>query len=464
MVHRGTSRRTPRTARTGPAPLWADPNYRLFLALQCLSALGDSFSHVAIPLLVLHQTGSVAQMGLVTGLTGLASIVTGLFAGVVADRVDRRRLLALTDVARCALIGVVPLVWLFATPLWLLYTVVPVAAVFSMLFQVAYVTVVPAIVGPGQILKANSHLFGAYAVASAGGPMLAGFVAAASGPAAALAIDAATFAVSAVGILFVRMRPTGEIPGVPARPTAEEPGVPARPTGAAPGQEDGRERKGDEQGRRGQPHGERGGVRAEFLAGARFLWRHPVLRPLTVLLALVTFLTYGLTDVVVYHVKQGLGHGDSTVGYVLTAGTLGTLGASFAVDRMRRRLGFGPSWVAVHVAAGLAVATLGLTGNVPAVAVLVAVVLFCTGVAGICSMSLRQEVTPGHLLGRVTSAFWTTHNALGPLGAAAVTAAAGAWGVGPVCLGVGGCVVAVALTATATGLGRSRAGRQESAA
>ncbi|MEU2564619.1 MFS transporter [Streptomyces longispororuber] len=459
MARRETSRRTPRAARTGPAPLWADPNYRLFLALQCLSALGDSFSHVAIPLLVLHQTGSVAQMGLVTGLTGLASIVTGLFAGVVADRVDRRRLLALTDVARCALIGVVPLVWLFATPLWLLYTVVPVAAVFSMLFQVAYVTVVPAIVGPGQILKANSHLFGAYAVASAGGPMLAGFVAAASGPAAALAIDAATFAVSAVGILFVRMRPTGEVPGTPARPTGATPG-PGRGSGRD-GERDGQpdsERDGEPDGER---YGERGGVRAEFLAGARFLWRHPVLRPLTVLLALVTFLTYGLTDVVVYHVKQGLGHGDSTVGYVLTAGTLGTLGASFAVDRMRRRLGFGPSWVAVHVAAGLAVAALGLTGNVPAVAVLVAVVLFCTGVAGICSMSLRQEVTPGHLLGRVTSVFWTTHNALGPLGAAAVTAAAGTWGVGPVCLGVGGSVVAVAFTATATGLGRSRAGRRE---
>ncbi|WP_172383546.1 MFS transporter [Streptomyces sp. MNP-20] len=437
MAGRDTSRRAARTSSPGPASLWADPNYRLFLALQGLSALGDSFSHVAIPLLVLHQTGSVAQMGLVTGLTGLASIVTGLFAGVVADRVNRRRLLVLTDVARCVLFGMVPLVWLFATPLWLVCTVVPVAGAFAMLFQVTYVTVVPAIVGPGQILKANSHLFGAYAIASAGGPMLAGLVAAAFGPAAALGIDAATFAVSAVGILFVRIRPM---------PSPDE-------TDEREGRD---ERAGyDERDERG----ERGGVQREFLAGARFLWEHPVLRPLTVLLALLTFLTYGLTDVIVYYVKHGLGHGDSTVGSVLAAGTLGTLGASFAVDRLRRRLGFGVSWIGVHLLAGTAVACLGLTGSVPLVAVLAAVVLFCTGVAGINSMSLRQEVTPSHLLGRVTSSFWTLHNALGPAGAAAVTAAAGAWGVRAVCLTVGACVVAVALSATATGIGRTRRGR-----
>ncbi|MFD9904501.1 MFS transporter [Streptomyces sp. NPDC059063] len=425
MAGRDTSRRTGRTADPDAASpsLWADPNYRLFLALQGLSALGDSFSHVAIPLLVLHRTGSVAQMGLVTGLTGVATIVTGLFAGVVADRVDRRRLLVLADVARCVLFALVPVVWLFATPIWLVYTVVPLAGVFSMLFQVTFVTVVPAIVPHGRILQANSHLFGTYAVAGAGGPMLAGLVAAAFGPAAAIGMDAATFAVSAVGILFVRFR------------AAPPPGADAD-AGA-----------------------ERAGVRREFVTGARFLWRHPVLRPLTALLALVIFLTYGMTDVIIFRVKDELGHGDSTVGYVLAAGMLGTLAAAAVVDRTRKRLGFGVIWVGVHVVAGIAVAALGLTGSVPVVGALAAVVLFCTAMAGMNSMSLRQEVTPSHLLGRVTSSFWTIHNALGPVGAAAVTAAAGTWGVPAVCLAAGGGLVAIAVTATRTGVGRSRAGR-----
>jgi hypothetical protein len=63
-------------------------------------------------------------------------------------------------------------------------------------------------------------------------------------------------------------------------------------------------------------------------------------------------------------------------------------------------------------------------------------------VGGICSMSLRQEITPDHLLGRVTSAFWSTHYALGPAGAAVLTWAAGRYGVTAVTLASGaGCLL-----------------------
>ena len=65
----------------------------------------------------------------------------------------------------------------------------------------------------------------------------------------------------------------------------------------------------------------------------------------------------------------------------------------------------------------------------PAVTALTAVYLCCLSVGGICSMSLRQEITPDHLLGRVTSAFWSTHYSLGPAGAAVLTWAAGRYGV-----------------------------------
>ncbi|WP_369217266.1 MFS transporter [Streptomyces flavofungini] len=398
-----------------PASLRANRDYRVFLVIQTLSALGDSFSFVAIPLLVLHSTGSVVQMGLVTGATGVASIVTGLFARVIADRVDRRRLLMLADIARCLLYATIPLVWLFATPMWLIYTVVPLAGGFAMLFQVTYVTVVPAIVRPDQITRANAHLFGSYAVATVGGPTLAGFVAAAAGPVAAIGIDAVTFALSAAGLLLVRLRPPAEA---------------------------GREESG------------KGGVRQEFLAGARFLWAHPVLRPLTVLLSACIFLTHGTTDVIIYRVKEDLGHGDDTVGYVLSAGTIGTFLGSFAVTRVRQAFGFGATWIGGTALSGVAVACLGLTSSVPLIGALSAGMLLATAVAGISSMSLRQEVTPGHLLGRVTAAFWTTHYSLGPLGAAAVTAAAAGFGVAKVCLAVGVGVVCVALSGTVTGVAR----------
>jgi MFS family permease len=353
-------------------------------------------------------------MGLITGLTGIVSIATGVFAGVIADRVDHRVLIMACDAARCLIYGLIPVVWLFATPVWLLYVLVSLGGVFSMLFQVTYVTVIPAIVHPDQITKANGYLYGSYAAAGVAGPALAGIISALYGPATAIAVDAASFAVSAVGILYVRLS--------------------AQPEAVAEKNE--------------SPQS----IRDEFVAGAKFLWRQPVLRPLTVLLSLQTFFTYGLTDLIIFHIRHDLGNSDSMAGYVLTAATIGTLATSFVVAALRRRIGFGACWVGAYSVAGGMVTFIGLTGGAAALAVITAIIMFCTGLAGICSMSLRQEVTPGHLLGRVTSAFWTIHSALGPVGAAAVTAAAAGYGVRAVCWVMGPTMLLVAVAGRFTGV------------
>ncbi|GAA2354128.1 MFS transporter [Dactylosporangium salmoneum] len=400
--------------------LWRSRDFQIFLASQTLSALGDSFSFVAIPLLVLQATGSLVQMGVVTGLVGVSSVVTGVFAGYIADRANRRALLIGCDVARCVLYGIVPLAWLISPQVWLIYAVVPLAGAFAMQFQVTYVTVVPALVPPEQITRANGHLYSSYAVASVGGPMLAGILSATLGPSAAVAVDAATFAASAAGLLLIRIRPA-------ATATAAEPVA---------------------SGRRA--------LREDFLAGVTFLWRHPVLRSLTVLLSLLLFITTGLTDLIIYYLKHDLGRSDSIVGYVLAAATLGSLLAASTVAPFRNWLGFGACWIGSWALCGVAIAALGLTTSVIAVGALATVQLLATGWAGICSMSLRQEITPGHLLGRVTSAFWTLHNSLGPIGAAALTWAAARYGVTATCAVGGAACVAIALAALATPIRQRR--------
>ncbi|MEN3537521.1 MFS transporter [Microbispora sp. ZYX-F-249] len=385
--------------------LWRDRNFTVFWGSQTLSVAGDSFALIAVPLLVLHVTGSVAQMGLLTGVASAASVVAGVFAGVLVDRLDRRLLLIWCDVARMALYGIVPVAWAFGPQIWLLYVVLPLCEAIGMVFQVAYVTAVRGLVGPDRITEANGRLGATAAAAGVGGPLLAGVVAGWFGPTAAIAINAASFGVSALGVLSIRL---GRQPS-PA------------------------------------PQEERGSWR-ELLAGARFLWRQPVLRALTVLLSFFIFLTLGLTDVLIYHLKHDLGQADGAVGAVLAIGALGTVAGSLLVGLVRRRLGFGASWIGAISLAGLAIAGLGLSAHVPAAAATAAVYLACVSVAGICSMSLRQQVTPDHLLGRVTAAFWTIHFSLGPAGAAVLTWGAQHHGVAVVCLlaGVACLLIAVA--------------------
>ncbi|GAA3762125.1 hypothetical protein GCM10022225_54820 [Plantactinospora mayteni] len=440
---------TPGSGTPGSGTLWRRRDFPLFWAGQALSALGDSFSLLAVPLLVLHATGSVARMGLLTGLVGAASVAAGIVAGHLVDRVDRRLLLLGCDLFRAVGYASIPVIWLFAPQLWLLYLVAPACAAVGMVFQVGYVAAVPALVGPAQITRANGQLYATYAAAGIIGPVLAGLLSAAVGPAAALAVDAGTFALSALGLCFVRLRTptTHRAEDAPTTHHAEDAlvthRVEAASAGTAPESPDSTPDSTPD------PRAGRSGW-SDLLVGVRFLWRHPVLRTLTLLLSFLTFLTIGLTDVFIYHVKHDLGRSDGTVGYVLAAAAGGTIVAALLVAPVRRSLGFGPCWIGAYALSGLAVVGAGLTRDVPALALLVAAYTFGTSLAGICSMSLRQQVTPDHLLGRVTSAFWTLHSALGPLGAAVLTGAVARYGTAAVCLAAGLTCLGIAALATLT--------------
>lgn len=198
-----------------------------------------------------------------------------------------------------------------------------------------------------------------------------------------------------------------------------------------------------------QPGG-RTGLRQDLRTGIAFLYGHPVLRSLTALLFVFSFLTLGLNDLVIYHLTYDLGHDDGTVGTVMAAGALGTITGALLVARIRRRLGFGATWTCSVAGCGLAFAGLGWARDVPVVAALSAAFLACAAMGGTCSLSLRQEVTPEHLLGRVTSAFWTLHYAAAPVGAAVLTWAAEEQGTTPVALAAGATCVLLAATALLT--------------
>lgn len=387
-----------------------DRNFVVFWGTQTFSVLGDSFSVIAFPLLMLEATGSLVQMGLLTSVMAVGSLSMGLVGGAIVDRFDRRRLLIACDVARLLLFAAVPVVWAIDPQVWLLFVVAGVASVFGQLFQITYITAVPNLVGRDRVAEANGKLQATASLASIGGPALAGLVAAASGVTAAIAIDAATFGVSALGLLAVRLTRTA--------PTASD--------RAGLGRD----------------------LRTGFVTGARFLWRHPVLRVLTVFLTITTFVTLGLTDVIIYQVRHGLGQSENVVGYVMAAAGVGTCGAAAMSAWLRRKLGFGVLWLGAMTLCGAAAAVLALSQDVLVIGAAVLAFWFGLMLAAVSSMSLRQMVTPDALLGRVTAAFWTIHHSLAPLGAAALTASAARFGASPPLLAVAVIylgVVAVAL-------------------
>ena len=107
----------------------------------------------------------------------MGQFVTGLFAGELADRLDRRRLMIGCDLSRCALYALIPLAWALAGPqIALVYGVVVLTAILDMIFQVAYVTIIPNLVDHSQSTAANARLSTTMALGYVIGPVLAGTI------------------------------------------------------------------------------------------------------------------------------------------------------------------------------------------------------------------------------------------------------------------------------------------------
>jgi MFS family permease len=361
-------------------------NFTVFWAGQTFSFLGDAFSIVAIPLLILEMTGSLAQMGVVTALYGAGSLVAGIAAGPIVDRVDRRKLMIRCDIGRALVYGLVPLGWWLAGPqLWLVYVVTLIGSALAMLFGVAYITAVANLVDKDQLVDANGRLQSSYALAFILGPFLAGAVSGAFGPALAIGLDDVPFVISAVSLSFVRLR----------RAAAERSGERARG---------------------------RGEHAKEFLAGIHFLVSNPLFRWLTILTGALAFASTGVTDLMIYYLKEDLGQNDRIVGLVFGVASVGVMLSGLLVPRLRRSLGFGVCLIGGFVLEGIALLLLGLSASAAILAGIWAISAFGGSTRGIVTMTLRQELTPDHLLGRVTAAFWTVFSVPGPLGALALTA------------------------------------------
>jgi len=172
---------------------------RLWLG-QIISATGDYFYFLAMPILINKLTGSTAAIGLamIFGFA-LPQLLFGIPAGVLVDRWDRRRVMIVTDLARALLV----LGGLFvqsAQTIWILYVVGFSMSIASRLFFPARAALIPALVSDEELLAANGLSQLTETASFLAGPALAGFMIAWFGAGVAFVVDSASFLVSAVAI------------------------------------------------------------------------------------------------------------------------------------------------------------------------------------------------------------------------------------------------------------------------
>jgi MFS family permease len=184
--------------RTG---ILAIPNFRRFYAGYVTSLLGSSMSTVAIAWAVLDNGGSATGLGLVFAANVVSQVLTLPFAGAIADRLGRRRVMLSADSLRCgaqaslavALFAGRPPLWLFVLLAWLVGTG---EAFFDPSQDALTVEIAPR----DQLGNANALYGLARSATRIGGPVLGGVLVALAGPAVVVAADAASYAASVLAL------------------------------------------------------------------------------------------------------------------------------------------------------------------------------------------------------------------------------------------------------------------------
>lgn len=340
------------------------------------SSVGDGIVLAALPLLAASLTRDPIGIAATTIAVRLPWLVFGLFAGVIVDRVDRLRLMVVTDLGRAVVfVGIAVLVATGEMTLIELYVAMFGIGVLETLFDTASMSMTPALVERDQLERANARINGAQIAANEFvGPPLGGALFAVAA-AASFVVNAVTFAVSSVILVTVR----GSY-------------VPERVTKTS--------------------------FIEDIQIGMAFVWREPLIRAFAIGAGVINLGSTAAAAVLVLHAQDNLGLGGLGFGLLLTGAAVGGLiGAQVApniIERFGRRA---PVLVSVAVIGG-GLAVMGVADDLWVAAAGFALVGFAGEIWNIVSVTYRQSVTPDQLLGRVMSGFRVIAYGAFPVGAA----------------------------------------------
>lgn len=392
-------------------------NYWKLWTASVVSNLGDGVAIIAYPWLASGVTRNALLIALIAIAQRLPWLIFSLPAGVITDRVDRRKIMTVTSVFRSVLtFGVAAVVFLnqdalpapadiaggaIGEPNTVVYLTLLVSATLfgfaEVLYDNAAQTILPAIVEPEALEKANGRLWGAEIVMNQFiGPPLGSLL---IGVAFALPFffDAGTFAIAAA-LIFA-------LSGVFKVDHPDQEGA-----------------------------GERPSFWDEIKEGVQWLWAHPLLRPMAIILGLlnglgsVTFATF------ILFAQEALNVSTTTFAILMMAGAGGGVIGSVLAPRISEKIGSGAALYITLLSQAVLTLVIGLATHWTVAWVMYFLFSFTAVLWNVITVSLRQTIIPDHLLGRVNSVYRFF-----------------AWGMIPIGLALGGLTVA---TGEALGLER----------
>jgi MFS family permease len=331
-----------------------------------------------LPLIVFKLTGSALALGATLAIYTAPQLFFGLAIGAWTDRTDRKRLMIAVDLLSAVTIGSVALAsGAGLLSLWWIFAVVFVSSTLSIFFTTAEFGAIPSLVDSGELVSANGRIQASFAAASVLGPLAAGALLVFMSVETILLLDAASFVASAVMLSLI-----------------------ARPFNA--------------------PLAKRAtSIRQDIVEGLRYVLSHPVLRNISLMMAIINMVGATVFAQLVLFAKQALRAEDSEVGLLFAAGGAGVVVLSLAAGPLRKRWTFGNVALGALMLSGLTTVGLAYTTSLWLAIVLWAVTSGLGVLFNINPGSLRQAIVPNQMLGRVISIAMVLAWSANPIGALA---------------------------------------------
>jgi MFS family permease len=331
---------------------------------QTISNLGSSFTQWAVPLLVFQLTHSAFSLGIATAATFLPYLLFGLPLGAWMDRVDRKRAMIALDATNALVILSIPLVAeLWHLSVWWIYGVTFVQSTVFIAFSAGEFAAIPSLVSTDDLVTANGRIQATYSAAQVVGPLLAGALIAFLPLVWVLAMDAGSFAVSALSLALIRRS---------FNVATEEPK-------------------------------EATTILHDVREGLRYVLSHPVLRNISAMMALINFVGASTFAQLVLFATERLDASKFQIGLLFAAGSGGVVITGLLAGRLRKRFSFTAlAMTSLMLMGACTIAFAGMRWFWAALPLWAASsglgILF-----NINTGSLRQAIVPNNMLSRVLS-------------------------------------------------------------
>ena len=370
--------------------LWSDPDFLKLWGAQTISQVGTQVTLLALPLtaiLLLHA--SALEIALLGAMETLPFLLFALPAGVWVDRLPRRGLMILADLARAAALVSIPIAhWLDALALPQLFAVAFVTGIGTVFFDVSYLSYLPSLVGRAQLAGGNARLMATQSGAQIVGPGIGGALVGLVGAPVALLADALSFGVSGALIGLIRRREA------PVERIVER-------------------------------H-----IWTELREGLSYVFRQPYLRILTITTGISNFFGTMLFSLFLLYAIRDLGFTPGVMGVIFMLVNVGALAGAVLSGRVVRRLGLGRTIAWAAIVGNLTFLSIPLAPQDSALPIFVVGAIFGPAIGmmfNVNQLSLRQAITPERLLGRMNSVvrfmYWGTMPAGAAAGGALATVA-----------------------------------------